>query len=303
MRLSSLIACIALAPMLIAASRPVRLQPTTPWDVDYAADSCRLIRVFGDAKSPVKLAFESTAPKEMDMLVAGKPLRTFDTLVAAKFLPLASKSFEGTAASSTMGPVVLWSNIPMLPPETVTKLVKQRDALRRTPDVRPPPTSLAEQASLRQQRQEFATAATEIEIDTDKNHPVILETGSLGPAIAAFDKCSRDSLKDWGVDPDVDDKIVRPPWPLNAGDWLSSSDYPDRLVILGKESHVNVRLLVDASGKVTKCTSLSHYDEDEFKRITCAAIVKRARFAPAEIEDGTKVPSYYTRDVVFRIAH
>ena len=78
MRLSSVIACAALAPMLVAATHPLRLQPLTPWDVDYATDSCRLIRTFAEGRSEIKLVFESTAPGEMDMLTVGKPLQTFD---------------------------------------------------------------------------------------------------------------------------------------------------------------------------------------------------------------------------------
>jgi outer membrane biosynthesis protein TonB len=132
---------------------------------------------------------------------------------------------------------------------------------------------------------------------------VILETGSLGQAMAAFEQCSRDSLKDWGVDPDIQDKIVRPVWTSNPSEWLFASDYPGEMLRSGKESEVVARLLIDANGKITKCTSLSHFDEPEFNRITCANITKRARFAPAELADGTKVPSYMVRRVVFRIAH
>lgn len=305
MRFSCVSACAALAPMLIAAAHPTRLQPSAPWDVDYAANSCRLIRTFSEGRTEIKLVFESTAPGEMDMLAVGNPLRTFDERVPARFLPVESKPFDGTiaASASTGTPAVLWSGLVMLPPATVAKYEQQREQRKHNPAVRPPPVSLAEQASLRNQRQEFATAAAEIEIQTSKDHPVILETGSLGPAIAAFDKCSRDSLKDWGVDPDVDDKIVRSVWAVNPTQWLFSSDYPTDMVARGKESQVAVRLLVDASGKVTKCTSLSHYDEPEFNRITCESITKRARFEPAELADGTKVASYYTRRIIFQIAH
>jgi protein TonB len=69
----------------------------------------------------------------------------------------------------------------------------------------------------------------------------------------------------------------------------------------GKQSDVTLRLLVDAAGKVTKCTSLSHFEDEEFNRISCARVSQRARFEPAELADGTKVPSYYTFRIKFRI--
>ena len=75
------------------------------------------------------------------------------------------------------------------------------------------------------------------------------------------------------------------------------------MLMSGQESEVRVRVLVDASGKVTKCTSLSHYDAPEFNRIVCDKLTKRARFEPAELADGTKVPSYDTTRIVFRIGY
>lgn len=305
MRIRTTLACIATLPLLVAAAEPVRLQPASPWVVDYAEDSCRLIRTFGDGKTLTKLAFESSAPGQMDMLVLGKPLSTFYGKVPARFLPNGSESFDGTVAETvTSGdPAILWSNIPLLPANLLARIEKEQDEFKGNPGVRPPPVSVAEQESREAQRHQFAAGATELEIETRRNGPVILETGSLGDAIAAFDKCSRDSLADWGVDPEVEDKIVRPVWALNPSEWLFANDYPRDMILLGKESEVAVRLLIDASGKVTKCTSLSHFEEKEFNQITCDLITKRARFEPAELADGTKVPSYYTRRVVFRIDH
>jgi hypothetical protein len=57
MRIGSILACACAAPLLVAAAQPVRLQPSSQWVVDYAENSCRLIRNFGDGKSKAKLAF------------------------------------------------------------------------------------------------------------------------------------------------------------------------------------------------------------------------------------------------------
>jgi TonB family protein len=103
------------------------------------------------------------------------------------------------------------------------------------------------------------------------------------------------------VDSDLEDKIVRRPWARDPGRWFSSSDYPQHLILLGVEAEVTVRLLVDASGNVTKCTSLSHFNAPEFNKITCDSIMRRAHLEPAELADGTKVPSYYTKRIAFRI--
>jgi TonB family protein len=303
MRLSSLIASAAVAPMLIAATQPVRLQPSSQWILNYAENSCQLIRTFGEGKTKTVLLLESEAPERMDMLAVGKPLVGYTNEIGARFLPVGGKTFKGRTAESSAGrdPAILWSYFILLPDEAIERLQKKAAEQPAKPGTRPPSIDLAERAAKRLQRKQFAEKATELEIQTRHDRPVILETGSMGEPIAMFDKCSRDSLKDWGVDPDVEDKVVRPVWAPDPRRWFNSDDYPKSLLLRGEESEVSVRVLVDASGKVTKCTSLSHFKEPGFNQITCDNFMKRAQFAPAELADGTKVPSYYTQRVVFRI--
>lgn len=302
MRLISLIFCVGFAPALIAASHPIRLQPSSPWDVDYAENSCRLIRTFGEGKTLTKLAFESTTPGSMDMLVTGKPVKTYLQTVPARFAPNEITTFDGTAAQTTSGdPAMLWSSVQLYPADVVARLKAESVAFSDGTRQRPRAVSLAEQATRKAERQAFVTAASEIEVLTIHNRPVILETGSLGDAFKAFDQCSEDSLAE-GVDPRIEEKIVRPVWAENPGQWISYRDYPADMAERGKESAVAIRLLIDASGKVTKCTSVSHYREAEFNKITCDLVTLRGRFEPAELADGTKVPSYYAQRVIFRMA-
>lgn len=302
MRVRSVFACGAVAPLLIAAVQPTRLQPSSPWVVDYAENSCRLIRTFGEGRTLTKLGLESEAPDDADMLATGRPLSTSADKVPARFVPVGVETFDGKAVK-TVGdkqPAILWGHVEMIPDE-MRKRLDDEDKRYRDAGVRPPPVSLAEQASRKLQRDEFAAGATELEIQTDRHRPVILETGSMGEPMKALEKCGRDSLKDWGVDPQLDAQIVRPVWAVNPTKWLFPSDYPVDMLRRGEQSAVSVRLLVDASGKITKCTSLSHYDEPEFNRITCDRIISRARLEPAELADGTKVPSYFVQRVVFQL--
>lgn len=303
MRVKSILACIAAVPLLSAASEPVRLQPSSPWVVDYARDNCRLIRIFGKGKAQTKLAFESDAPGQMDMMVIGWPLETYRDQVFASYLPQASKPFGGDVAETTDNhePAILWSRANLLPDALIAKLEQQQKARHSDPRARPPAIDPAEHEEIAKARKAFATAATELLLQAG-HRQVILETGSLGPPMEKFEECSQDSLKDWGIDPAVEAKIVRPAWPTNPDSWLFPSDYPRDMLRLGKESRIEVRLLIDASGRVANCTSLTHFDEPEFNQATCSNIIKRARFEPAELADGTKVPDYYVRRVEFRMA-
>lgn len=303
MRRGSLLLCAILAPFLMGASPPVRLQPSSPWVVDYAKDSCRLARKFGVGKAETKLAFESEAPGEIEMMVIGRPFETNQDQITAQFLPVRGKSFDGRVNRTvdTHQPAILWLNPPLLPEALLEKQKEEAKQRERYGQTRPPARDLMEIANEKNARSKFAEATTEVSISPAPGRQVILETGSLGAPVAKFDECDQDSLRDWGVDPAIEARIVRPVWATNPSEWLFASDYPRDLIARGAESVVAVRLLVDASGKITNCTPLSHFNEPEFNRISCVKITERARFEPAELADGTKVPSYYTRRVVFRI--
>ena len=305
MRISALVAAVAVAPILMGADKPVHLQPSSPWVVDYAEDSCRLVRHFGTGRDDTIFALESEAPGAVDMIVVGRPLASGSGEAAAQFLPVQSKPMDGTLNQTVDRaiPSVLINKVRLLPDDLVAADEERQAQRKAHPEVRPPAEPLAEQAARRAKRHEFASNVTSVQVVTRRDRPIILDTGSLGDAIDAFDKCSRDSLRDWGVDPDLEDKIVRGAWAPYPWKWFSESDYPRDMLITGHQSVVKVRLLVDAAGRVTKCTSLSHFSDPEFNRITCAKFTERARFEPAELADGTKVPSYYVNTVVFRIAH
>jgi hypothetical protein len=297
------IVCAALAPLLVAASEPVRLQPSSPWVLNYAENSCILVRSFGEGKKKTILQFEADAPGRMDMLVIGRPLDEWREDISASFLPVQQKPFTGHSAKGekTGDPAVLWSHVEMLPDEMLQQLQKKEAEAHARRWVRPPPIDLAERAARRDARQRFASAATELKIEGHPQ-PVILETGSLGDPIKVFDQCLRDSLRDWGVDPAVEDKIVRPVWAPDPAQWFSSNDYPMDMVMRGEQSEVSVRLLVDATGRVTKCTTTTHFNAPEFNKVVCARFMSRARFEPAELSDGTKVPSYYATRTIFKMA-
>lgn len=306
MRVRAFVAALAfLVPSLANAATPLHLAPSTPWVLDYAENSCRLIRHFGQGKDEVIFALESEAPGALDMMVVGRPMATILQEVPARFLPLQVKPLMGKPAVSTdkHEPVVLWSSANRLLPDAVAAAVEAKDAARKAhPQIRPPAVSLAEQAERRAQSQAFVAGTTAIEVDARASRHVILDTGSLGEPIKAFNQCGRDSLRDWGVDPDLEDKIVRPVWAPNPSAWFSPADYPRDMLRTGEESVVKVRVLVDATGRVTKCTTVSHFKEPEFNKITCDKFTARAHFEPAELADGTKVPSYYVNKVIFRMA-
>lgn len=309
MRLSSILACAAVAPLIVGASAPRDLQPSSGWVLDYADDSCRLIRVFGQGDDETKLLLESVAPGNLTMVVTGKRVRASldDSKVSARFLPVQEKGFPGAAqrTQDNQG-AVLWSSVPLVAnietdenkaPEELRKAM----ALARS-GVRPPARDASKLDMLRTAQEKLEAETNALEIKAAGHAPVILETGSLKEPMKMFEQCDRDLLQDIGLDPNVQERIVRPAWAAKPNSWFTSNIYPRSALFKGEQVSVLIRLLVDASGRVTKCTSVSHFDAPDFKKAVCDAAMKYGSLEPAELADGTKVPSYFVDRIEFRIA-
>jgi TonB family protein len=308
MRTKAVVALFSFAPLLIGASEPLRLQPVTPWGVDYAENSCRLVRTFGQGSDQTKLVFESLTPGAMSMMIVGKPIPATmgpfgGAQIFERFLPAQQYWFAGTSARAEAGglPAGLWSHVLLMATPVSGVQIKSVKLLPGKAE-RPAPIDLAKRAAERAQQQAFEATVTELEVKASKGGSVILETGPLADPLKVFDQCMRDLITSWGVDPNVQDKIVRPAWAPDVRSWFSSADYPREALLQGQESSVTFRLLVDATGRVTKCQSFSPYDAPQFNTAVCKALQSAGRFEPAELADGTKVPSYFTDTVVFRIA-
>lgn len=303
MRIKSLVACFALWPSLAGASEPARIQPSSKWLLDYADDSCRLIRQFGEGTTQTKLAFVGVAPNEMTMLIVGGTLRSSPGggEVKARFLPGTGEPFTGRAGATEHGGkgAGFWTSLPLTPRWNSTGKADDRK-VRFDPTVRKN-IDPVEREAYRAKRTALATGTTALLVTPSGGRAMVLETGSLGKPIAMFDECERDLLREWGVDPDVQDKVLKPVWAPNVLSWFSSDDYPKAELANGQESVVNIRLAVDATGKVTKCASISAFNAPAFNKLVCNVYLTRARFSPAELSDGTKVASYYSQNITFKI--
>jgi hypothetical protein len=242
----------------------------------------------------------------VSMVVVGWPLRTDLSEIPVRFLPNQHKpqiTRPAKSAADGREPALVSDSVGFIPDDFVERWDRRAREAGTKRGMRPPPTDLNERAIYIASRQAFVSATTQIEISPHRNRPVVLATGSLRDPIRMLDECARESLRDWGVDPDLEDKIARPVWPPDQSRWLSTDDYPRGMLWAGKESQVRARLLVDATGRVTGCTGLSHFADPEFNTIVCERLTARARFLPAELADGTKVPSYFVAGIHFRLAH
>lgn len=271
MRFRLILAFVSVAPLLIGASTPVELQPSSQWAVDYGENSCRLIRLFGEGAQETKLVFESVGPGDLTMLVIGRPLYTarLEPGVAVRFVPAQPNEFKGIAAVGARGssPAAFWSNL----------------GYRNTVD----PDAMAR--------------SNAIQVNVEGANSVVLATGDLTPAMRALDTCTQDLIASSGIDPAVDAKITKPAAAPKLVDLLTGE-----VILTGNQqrqriSEASFRLLVDATGHVTKCVSVSRFQAPEFNVSLCNAVEKGPPVEPAELADGTKVSSYVVEHIDFEL--
>ena len=277
------------------AREPVVLAPLKPWNLHYAENSCQLFRTFGDPAKPTTLVLEQIAPDSpMTMMVYGGVLsaRVGSGMAQAAFLPFVDNRFEFgdvTEVAESRQTALLWTSVNLLPgwPKK-----PDSDAPDRKRDV-------AKGNEKRSLEQATAAAVTGIEVKEPRGRTTVLRTGSLARVHAMMRECGREQMKAWGLDPATEDKIVLGAQARrNLASFLDWTDYPTDAMRSGQQSIISARLIVGADGKVTNCTPLTPFVGDGFKEVVCRNLSK-ALFEPAELADGTKVPTFVTARVKF----
>jgi hypothetical protein len=299
-RTTLMLATVSLAlPTTASARTPTTLAPLQPWNLHYAENSCQLIRTFGDPARPTTLVLERIAPDaSMSLMVFGGGLsaKMGTGKGEAAFLPFDDHSFDHGDIAETVdarSTAILWSRIDLLPGW-------EKDATSRKPrkdESRDPARRVAMLAH------EDATAAriTGLRIKEPLGRSTVLKTGALSRANAMMRECAREQMVSWGLDPAVQDRIVRPARSeRDLARYFSSADYPRRALVQGQQSVISARLIVDAEGKATRCTSLTKFSAEGFAEVACRNL-SSATFRPAELADGSKVPSYTIANVRFQM--
>ncbi len=290
-----LTACVL--PGDAGAKEPLRLKPSSKWNVHYADDSCSMGRSFGEGDQRVILVADRYEPGDLLRLsFTGKPAATNlnEGLVQVRFGPkeaVQEVDFYPATSANKMPAVIL------------------REGVRIAPHA--PEELAAYDAAVKAERQDFLwseitpeqeAAATFIEVKRSIRQPFILETGSLGPPLAALRKCTDELLGHWGIDVAKHATLSRQVTPAsNPGKWVRPNDYPPAMIQQGKRAIVHFRLNVDAAGKPTACHIQKSTRPQAFDDAVCKAILRNAKFEPALDAAGNPVASYWLNTVIFHI--
>lgn len=295
--IAAAVAALCLPGPAAAKSRePLRLQPSSKWNVHYADDSCRMGRSFGEGDQKVTLIVDRYEPGDSIRLsFIGKP--AYSSLnqgdVQIRFGPdEAMQEIAFYPASLNKTPALMLRSTLRIAARSEADLAAYEAAMKAEnygfdwPSITP----------------EQERAVTFIEVKKSIRQPFILETGSLGAPFEALRKCTDSLLEHWGIDVAKHAALKRSVTPKSSpGRWVTSDDYPSEMLLLGKRAIVQFRLNVDAAGLPTTCHIQQSTRPKAFDDAVCKAIMRRAKFDPALDAGGNPIASYWMNSVIFQI--
>ncbi len=242
------------APAIADSTPPVEsLEPSTPWQIDYADRECRLTRSFGNGDRAIlfRLARGATFDR-FDIMLAGQslPRKKRKVAVSMTLEPQAvTETFEGQnlPVPKRSEYVLRWFDGTA---EAITKGPKHQDMLVQTKD----------------------------------GFSVRMKMTDIKPAIAAMKNCHDDLLKGWGIDPDAVTKLQKLPEPIgNPGDWVPLNGE------LSQERRLVFKLAVGKDGRVLNCIVLESSSNADLDTRSCYNLKTKARFKPAVAANGEEV--------------
>ncbi|MGB7373453.1 energy transducer TonB [Pontixanthobacter sp.] len=271
----------------------LRIEPSSNWNLNYADDSCRIARKFGEGDQKVVLYIEKYEPGDVfTMVAAGAPLKTRRDYAFVQFgANEAEQKYTVTLGNlGEIEPALIFTSVQFaatLPEQEAASA--SRNAVEN--DVFGQTLSAGRE-----------TAIEWVRIGVPRRKPVYLATGSLGKPMEAMRTCTGDLLTRWGVDLEKHRNLANMPKPRsNPERWLTSADYPSDLLRKGSQGIVNFRLSVDATGNPTQCHIQQSTRPEGFDSAVCRALMKRARFEPAMTAEGEAIASFWRSTVRFQV--
>jgi TonB family protein len=287
-------AVLALAALPFAAlaapveAKPVDIAPSSPWNVDFGENKCRLARFFGEGEDRHLLFFEQYWPGEtFGMTVAGPSFKRFqsgirtDVSFSGAQKPFQTRPFTGTVGKYGSG--VIYSTL---------SLAKD-DAARTADEIAP--------ARVPQLDKEIARQAEFVSL-RQRGDEIRLLSGPLDEAFAVLDNCAFDLIGTWGLDVAQHRKATRLPRWINKDTVVKRivAVYPRQALNSGEQGIMRMRVTVSAQGMVEDCTIIKATNTDQLESPACKAMLE-ARFEPALDAEGKPMRSYFAETIVYVI--
>ncbi len=290
--------CAALPISAIAAPKePLRLKPSSKWISDYQKDGCRLMREFGEGEDKSLIIMNRFAPREsFSLTLAGRPFKLNNpTDAKVQFGPTEAEQ-DVYFMTGTLGklPSLVQPGEMRLAPVSPSELLAIKAAQKKPKEFKQ--IKIEPLGAEREKQVKF------VKISRPLRQPVILELGSMDKPLAALDTCIIDLVNSWGLDAAKHKTLTRDVTPVsNPGRWMTTDDYPTKMLNAGQPAIVEFRLDVDEAGKATGCHIQQTTRPAEFDKAVCGAIMRKAKLSPALDAQGQPMKSYYQNTVHFNL--
>lgn len=284
---ASIAAALFTAP---AQARTVTLAPSSKWAISFDDEGCRLARIFGEGDDQTTMVMiRSRSDSSGDhMVIAGKPVGNIQERhgVEVGFGPGTdineTRPYRGSLGE--IEPALIFSSVSIRPERETSQSDQSKE----------------DQAALRAESRKLADSVTYMTV-ADRSDELRFDFGSMKDVNTVMDDCANGLIEAWGLDAEKHASAMREPVPLNAEDWIRSSDYPRDMLRAGQPAIINVRMIVDADGSPTECHIQSTTRPKAFDDAVCSSILKRASFDPALDAAGKPMKSFYQTTVHFML--
>lgn len=284
---------------LAAQDGAQRIEPSSPWNLDFGQDRCRLTRLFGPEDDRHLVFFDQAAPgRAFGLTVAGSSISQYSTarrlyLGLQDDVPLLRLERYNAGDVNGFGPAIILASVAMAKPDESSQqrlYTSERDGAS---DSAPLPTSAGV---------DIDEAAKVERIVLKRGNKVLsFETGNLGEAMTALNTCTRDLLNDWGLNPEQHQSYTPPRWTnQDAIVRRIQSVYPRSALNRGEQAIFRMRAIVEADGSVSECTVEAATETEKLDSPACREML-RAQFDPALDANGNPMRTYYSTSITYVI--
>lgn len=293
---------MAATPAHADEAATVVLEPSTPWQLDYAETRCRIGRIFGEGEARSVFYMEQHEPSDdVTWVVAGDAFGTIRSSrpFEAQFGPgIEPYTLEPDVVLTLAGySASLRGNGMDAPDIKSTRDVRKAAAMQKDKFSAENPVGLPALDAERGKGIDWV----EISQGTDR---IRLNTGNMGAVFEAMNTCMADLVTHWGADPEALKSRVTPPKLTNLTNVARriQSSYPLPAERKGESADLHIRMMVNAAGEVESCHTTDLTRADNFDDHACEMFSKYARFEPATDAGGNAVASYFVTRVSYRLS-
>lgn len=265
-----LAAGLALIASPSAAQEPQSLNPTSPWNLRYEEDKCRLVRMFGENNQRVELIIDQRlAAPFFDVLLIGKPLENpRRDIIRLQFGPYEEAAdrarLQGTIEDSDRAFVALFGV-----------------------ELGVPEAEYEDGAFVHSGIGEERRAKIEwLEVGLAWSQATRLDLDGFSEALSSLDDCSNDLVQHLGLDKEGQANIVEQPQILNIEKVAKAMQFPASFQRKGLDAKLHYLMTIAPTGKAVSCRLArskrpAHVDDQ-----ACMTMMQVAKFEPGKDSEG-----------------